>query len=100
LRTWFLKRALKAHGKEERLFTVGGGISSVDHVAELLRAGTDKVSVNSAAVRNPQLIYNLASKFGSQCITAANDAKQIDGVWTVHLVGGVVPTELELFPWA
>ncbi len=81
-------------------FTVGGGISSVEDVDILLQNGADKVSVNSSAVKNPQLINDLAAKFGSQCITVAIDAKQINGEWKVHLVGGKVPTELNLFEWA
>ncbi len=81
-------------------FTVGGGISSVEDVEILLNNGADKVSINSSAVKNPQLINELASKFGSQCIVVAIDAKQIDGNWKVHLVGGKVPTELDLFEWA
>ena len=80
-------------------FTVGGGVSSVDDVSELLRSGADKVSVNSSAVKNPQLINVLANKFGSQCITVAIDAKRIDGEWIVHLVGGKVPTEIHLYDW-
>jgi len=80
-------------------FTVGGGISSVEDVSVLLRAGADKVSVNSQAVRNPNLISELADKFGNQCIVAAIDAKQIFGEWKVHLVGGRVPTNLNLFDW-
>jgi cyclase len=81
-------------------FTVGGGISSVKDVEVLLQNGADKVSINSSAVKNPQLINDLAQKFGSQCIVVAIDAKQIDGKWIVHLVGGKVPTELNLFDWA
>ncbi|RZS93732.1 imidazole glycerol phosphate synthase subunit HisF [Aquimarina brevivitae] len=81
-------------------FTVGGGISSVEDVDILLQNGADKVSVNSSAVKNPELINQLSAKFGSQCITVAIDAKQIDGQWKVHLVGGKVPTELDLFEWA
>ncbi|WP_298539309.1 imidazole glycerol phosphate synthase subunit HisF [uncultured Aquimarina sp.] len=81
-------------------FTVGGGISSIEDVDILLQNGADKVSVNSSAVKNPQLINDLAGKFGSQCITVAIDAKQIEGTWKVHLVGGKVPTELDLFDWA
>ena len=81
-------------------FTVGGGISSVKDVDILLRSGADKVSINSSAVKNPQLINELAAKFGSQCIVIAIDAKQIDGKWKVHLVGGKVLTELDLFEWA
>jgi cyclase len=81
-------------------FTVGGGISSVEDVEILLNNGADKVSLNSSAVKNPQLINDLAANFGSQCIVVAIDAKQIDGHWKAHLVGGKVPTELDLFAWA
>lgn len=81
-------------------FTVGGGIASVDDVDILLKNGADKVSINSSAVKNPQLINELAAKFGSQCIVVAIDAKCIDGAWMVHLVGGKVPTTLDLFDWA
>ena len=81
-------------------FTVGGGISSVADVDILLRNGADKISINSSAVKNPDLINEIASKYGSQCVVVAIDAKQIDGDWIVHLVGGKVPTELNLFDWA
>jgi len=81
-------------------FTVGGGISSVADVDVLLHNGADKVSVNSAAVRDPDLIDRLVRKFGSQCIVVALDARRIDGQWKIHLVGGKVPTEVELFSWA
>lgn len=81
-------------------FTVGGGISSIDDVDILLKNGADKISINSSAVKNPHLINDLVGKFGSQCITVAIDAKQINGDWLVHLVGGKVPTELNLFDWA
>ena len=81
-------------------FTVGGGISSVEDVDILLHNGADKVSINSSAVKNPELINELVAKFGSQCIVVAIDAKQIKGEWKVHLVGGKVPTEIELFQWA
>ncbi|AIN71614.1 imidazole glycerol phosphate synthase subunit HisF [Flavobacterium psychrophilum] len=81
-------------------FTVGGGISSVNDVEILLKNGADKVSINSSAVKNPQLINDLASAFGSQCIVVAIDAKQINGNWKVHLVGGKVATEIDLFDWA
>ncbi len=81
-------------------FTVGGGISSVGDVSILLQSGADKVSVNSSAVKNPELINQLANKFGSQCIIVAIDAKQIDNNWKVYLVGGKVPTEIDLFEWA
>lgn len=81
-------------------FTVGGGISSVEDVDILLQNGADKVSINSSAVKNPQLINDLVAKFGSQCIVVAIDAKMIEGEWIVHLVGGKVPTERKLFEWA
>ena len=81
-------------------FTVGGGISSVEDVDVLLQNGADKVAINSSAVKNPELINELAAKFGKQCIVVAIDAKQINGKWLVHLVGGKVPTEIDLFEWA
>ena len=81
-------------------FTVGGGISSVEDVAILLQNGADKVSINSAVVKRPELINELAAQFGSQCIVVAMDAKQIDKQWKVHLVGGKIPTEIDLFDWA
>ena len=81
-------------------FTVGGGISSIEDVEVLLKNGADKVSINSAAVKRPDLINELSSKFGSQCIVVAIDAKQVNGHWKVHLVGGKVPTEIDLFDWA
>ncbi|WP_335966809.1 imidazole glycerol phosphate synthase subunit HisF [Galbibacter sp. PAP.153] len=81
-------------------FTVGGGISSIEDVDTLLKCGADKVSVNSSAVKNPQLINSLSAKFGSQCIVVAIDAKQVNGKWKVHLVGGKVPTDIDLFEWA
>ncbi|MBT8280186.1 MAG: imidazole glycerol phosphate synthase subunit HisF [Muriicola sp.] len=81
-------------------FTVGGGISSAADVSVLLKNGADKISINSSAVKNPKLIDDLVAKFGSQCIVVAIDAKQIDGAWKVHLVGGKVPTEIDLFEWA
>lgn len=81
-------------------FTVGGGISSIEDVGVLLENGADKVSINSAAVRRPELISELAQRFGTQCIVVAIDAKQIEDEWVVHLVGGKVPTERRLFEWA
>ncbi len=81
-------------------FTVGGGISTVADVDVLLRNGADKISINSSAVKTPDLINEIAAKYGSQCVVVAIDAKQIDGNWIVHLVGGKVPTELNLFDWA
>ena len=81
-------------------FTVGGGISSSEDVSKLLLSGADKISINSAAVRNPKLVDELSKKFGSQCITVAIDAKQIEGEWIVHLNGGRISTALKLFDWA
>ncbi|WP_242135214.1 imidazole glycerol phosphate synthase subunit HisF [Aestuariivivens marinum] len=81
-------------------FTVGGGISNVEHVDALLKCGADKVSINSSAIKRPDLINELADKFGSQCVVVAIDAKQIDGKWKVHLAGGSIPTEIDLFEWA
>jgi cyclase len=79
---------------------VGGGISSVADVAPLLEAGADKVSINSAAVRNPNLIDELSRAFGAQCIVLAIDARKIDNLWTVHTHGGKNPTDKKLFSWA
>lgn len=81
-------------------FTVGGGISSVNDVELLLKNGADKISINSSAVKNPKLVSEIANNFGSQCVVVAIDAKQINMNWKVHLVGGKVATELDLFYWA
>lgn len=81
-------------------FTVGGGISSIEDVAPLLEAGADKVSINSAAVKNPNLIDQLAKAFGSQFVVLAVDAKKVDQQWTVHTHGGRQAVDKELFSWA
>ncbi len=81
-------------------FTVGGGITSVADVAPLLEAGADKVSINSAAVNNPQLIDELAKAFGSQFVVLAIDARKVGNQWTVHTHGGSKPTDKKLFSWA
>ena len=81
-------------------FTVGGGISSVEDVSVLLACGADKISVNTSAVRNPQLISDLAHQFGSQCVVLAIDTKCIDGEWYVFLNGGRIPTEIKTVDWA
>ncbi len=81
-------------------FTVGGGISSIADVSALLNAGADKVSINSAAVRNPNLINELALEFGSQCIIVAIDTRYVDGEHIVHTHGGRKPTELRTLAWA
>ena len=75
-------------------FTVGGGISSVEDVSVLLACGADKISVNTSAVRNPQLISDLASQFGSQCVVLAIDTKFMNGEWFVFLNGGRIPTDI------
>ncbi|MDR3705254.1 MAG: imidazole glycerol phosphate synthase subunit HisF [Paludibacteraceae bacterium] len=80
-------------------FTVGGGISSVEDVSVLLNCGADKISVNSAAVRNPQLIHDLASQFGSQCVVLAVDTKFENGDWYVYLNGGRIATPIKTMDW-
>jgi len=91
---------LKVAAKLDIPFTVGGGISSVEDAKILLRNGADKVSINSAAVQRPELINELTNTFGSQCVVVAIDAKKVDDSWIVHLVGGKVPTKIELKEWA
>ncbi len=81
-------------------FTVGGGISTLADVARLLNAGADKVSINSAAVRNPDLINEIADAYGNQCIVLAIDARETDNNWKVFLSGGRTETDWNLFDWA
>lgn len=81
-------------------FTVGGGIRTVEDFTVLLRAGADKVSVNSAAVRRPALIAEAAEKFGSQCVVCAIDAKRRPGGWSVYIDGGRRDTGLDAVEWA
>ena len=81
--------------------TVGGGIRSVEDFSKLLRAGADKVSVNSSALKNPQLIAEAADKFGSQCVVAAIDAKRMeDGSWHAFVAGGRKDTGIDAVEWA
>ncbi len=80
-------------------FTVGGGIRSVADAGAALRAGADKISVNTAAVRDPSLVSRLAESFGSQCVVAAVDVKRINGRLTVMVTGGKEPTTLEAIAW-
>lgn len=81
--------------------TVGGGIRSLADIKETLRAGADKISLNSAAVRNPQLIADGAAQFGNQCIVLAIDAKKsAPGKWEVYVNGGRVPTGIDAVEWA
>jgi len=82
-------------------FTVGGGISSVDAIHELLKAGADKVSLNSSIVKNPELISEASQRFGAQCIVAAIDAKnESKGKWNVYVKGGTEKTDLDVLQWA
>jgi imidazole glycerol-phosphate synthase subunit HisF len=81
-------------------FTVGGGINDIESVETLLEAGADKVSVNSAAANDPNLLNMLSKSFGAQCIVLAIDAKKIGNQWIVHTHGGKHPTEKKLFSWA
>jgi cyclase len=81
-------------------FTVGGGVSSLEDIRRLLSAGADKVSINTAAVKNPQLIYESAKRFGSQCIVVAIDAKRSERGWEVYIHGGRTPTGLDAVEWA
>ena len=81
-------------------FTVGGGIGSVQDVGKLLNAGADKVSINSSALRNPQLITDIASNFGCQVCVVAIDARCDNGEWICYVKGGRVPTARNLYDWA
>ncbi|MDI9365148.1 MAG: imidazole glycerol phosphate synthase subunit HisF [Flavobacterium sp.] len=82
-------------------FTVGGGVSSVEDASVLLKNGADKVSINTAAYKNPQLIKDLASEFGSQFVVLAIDTKQeADGEWYVYLNGGSIKTDTKCIDWA
>lgn len=81
-------------------FTVGGGIGSVADVDRMLSAGADKVSVNSAALKRPELIDEIAGKFGSQVIVCAIDAKETDGYWETYINGGRIPFGKGLMEWA
>jgi cyclase len=81
-------------------FTVGGGISSIEDVSVLLNAGADKISINTSAFKNPQLIKELANQYGSQCVVLAIDTKFENNNWYVYLNGGRVKTELKTIDWA
>jgi cyclase len=81
-------------------FTVGGGIDKVEDVAVLIKAGADKITVNSSAVKRPELISEIAAEFGNQCIVAAIDTKFVDDEWIVFVNGGRTPTELRTVNWA
>ncbi len=79
--------------------TVGGGISSIDNIKSLLKAGADKVSINSAAIKNPEIVKQSSDYFGSQCIVVAVDVKKINNNWLVHSHGGTIKTNLEALEW-
>ena len=81
-------------------FTVGGGISNLEDIRRLLEAGADKVSINTAAVKNPQLIYEGAKRFGSQCIVVAIDARRKGNSWEVYIHGGRTATGMDVIEWA
>lgn len=81
-------------------FTVGGGIRSLDDARAIIEAGADKVSVNSAAVKHPKLISEIASQFGSQCVVLAIDTNHLGGEWLVYTHGGKKPTPLKTTDWA
>lgn len=80
--------------------TVGGGVGTLDDIRDLLKAGADKVGINTAAVKEPQFVRRAAERFGSQCIVVAIDAKRRDGGWEVYTHGGRVPTGIDALEWA
>jgi cyclase len=81
-------------------FTVGGGIRSVEDARRMLRAGADKVSVNTSAVERPELVSELSGEYGAQCVVCAIDAKARPGGWEVYLHGGRTPTGIDVLAWA
>ncbi len=81
-------------------FTVGGGISTLDDVAAVIRAGADKISINSKAVLSPEFIQTIANQFGSQCVVVAIDTKLVDSTWKVVIHGGRTLTSLDTLAWA
>jgi len=99
-RKTFIDLARRVAARISIPFTVGGGINELKDVDALLNAGADKVSINSAAIRNPELIEEIAKHFGSQVCVVAIDADQIEDKWMCYLNGGRIPTDKELFSWA
>lgn len=81
-------------------FTVGGGINSIEDAAKVIAAGADKVSINSSAIKRPELITEIAGRFGSQCVVLAIDTKYMDGEWQVFINGGRTSTKLKTIDWA
>jgi cyclase len=99
-RKTFAELVKKIAAKLNIPFCVGGGISSKEDVSTLLHAGADKISINTAAIKNPNLITDLANSFGSQCVVLAIDTNFVDGDWYVYLNGGRVKTSLKTVDWA
>ena len=100
-RKTFTEMVQKVAAEIDIPFTVGGGISELADVERMLNAGADKISINSAALRRPELIDEIVSHFGSQVCVVAIDAQQSeDGAWTCYLNGGRIPTDKNLFDWA
>jgi len=99
-RKTFVELVRKVAANIDIPFTVGGGINALSDVDKLLSAGADKVSVNSAALRNPELINEIAKNFGSQVCVVAIDANYENGDWLCYLNGGRIPTDRYLFEWA
>ena len=99
-RKTFVELVRKIAGELSIPFTVGGGIASVEDVRKLLEAGADKISINSAAVKDPKLIAELANEFGSQCVVVAIDTKRVGQTDLVHIKGGREATELNTVEWA
>ena len=101
-RSTMLEMVYRTAGEVFIPYTVGGGISSIDDIRDILSAGADKVSINTAAVLNPPLIAESAERFGTQCIVVAIDAKQVGtgGKWEVYTHGGRYPTGIDAVDWA
>lgn len=96
-----LRQLVKKVAREINIpFTVGGGIGTIEDIEILLNAGADKVSINTSAVKNPQILTDAAQNFGSQCVVLAIDAKRVGNDWKVFLNGGRAATELDAIVWA
>ena len=94
------KLVRKIAGEINIPFTVGGGINSLDDAKAIIDSGADKISVNSAAILNPELIAEIAKVYGNQCVVVAIDAKFVDGEWMVFRSGGKIATDLKAMDWA
>ncbi|MGI8883356.1 MAG: imidazole glycerol phosphate synthase subunit HisF [Pyrinomonadaceae bacterium] len=96
-----LRELVKKTAREINIpFTVGGGINSIEDIEVLLDSGADKISINTSAIKNPQILIDAAKNFGSQCVVLAIDAKKIDGIWKIFLNGGRIETDLNAVEWA